>query len=115
MLRVSSYFEGLNTEAKTRYKQKISFIGGLDPFVDSGAGESTDDVIPVDASDLVSYLVLQTSFITPEQFKARKGLQAYNQFVCGWVKDVKSQKICEKFLVTGRVSPQRFCSLTILF
>ena len=50
-----------------------------------------DDAIPVDASDLVSYLVLQTSFITPEPFKARKRLQAYNQFVCGWVKDAKSQ------------------------
>ena len=61
----------------------------MDPFVDAVVGESTDDVIPVDASDLVSYLVLQTGFITPEQFKACKGLQAYNQFVCGWVKDVK--------------------------
>ena len=39
MLHVSSYFEGLNTEAKTNYKQKIYFIGGLDPFVDAGAGE----------------------------------------------------------------------------
>lgn len=101
---VSSYFDGLSTEAKSRYKQKISCIGGVDPFVGAVVGESTSDVIPVDACDLVSYLVLQTSFITSEQFKARKGLQAYNQFVCGWVKDVNSQKICGKYLVTGRVS-----------
>lgn len=105
MQGLSSYFEGLNTEAKTRYKQKISCIGGLDPFLaGTVVGESTNDVIPVDACDLVSYLVLQTSFITSEQFKARKGLQAYNQFVCGWVKDVHVQVISEKYLVTGRVS-----------
>ena len=32
----------------------------------------------MDVSDLVSYLMLQTSFITSEKFKARKGLEAYN-------------------------------------
>ena len=46
----------------------------------------------VEACDLVSYLVLQTSFITASQFKVRKGLEAYNQFVCGWVKDVHTMK-----------------------
>ena len=54
--------------------------------------------------DLVSYLVLQTSFISMAQFKARKGLEAYNQFVCGWIKDVTTRKIGEKLLTSGRVS-----------
>ena len=54
--------------------------------------------VPIDASDLVSYLVLQTSFITAKQFKARKGLEAYNQFVSGWVKDVRNRKVCGKHL-----------------
>ena len=44
------------------------------------------DLPPVDLTDLISYLVLKTSFVTISQFKGRKSLEAYNQFVCGWVK-----------------------------
>ena len=31
-IKLSDYVEGLPEEAKRRYKQKISFIGGVDPF-----------------------------------------------------------------------------------
>ena len=59
----------------------------------------------MEACDLVSYLVLQTSFITSAQFKARKGLEAYNQFVSGWIKEVNTRKICgSRHLTIGRVS-----------
>ena len=44
--------------------------------------------------------------MTSEQFKARKGLEAYNQFVPGWIKDVSTTEIAGKYLTTGRVS---FC------
>ena len=101
--QLSSYFEGLNEEAKAHYKEKISLINGNDPFGKVVGGENFNGVVPVDACDLVSYLVLQTSFITSEQFKARKGLEAYNQFVCGWIKDVSTIKILGKYLTTGRV------------
>ena len=50
----------------------------MDPFVKLIAGEIGDCVPPVKACDLVSYLVLQTSFITSAQFKACKGLEAYS-------------------------------------
>ncbi len=59
---------------------------------------------PVEACDLVSYLVLQTSFITAKQFKAHKSLESYNQFVCGWIKDGKVWKKGGKYLTMGRVS-----------
>ena len=35
---------------------------------------------PVEASDIVAYLVLQTSFLT-KQFKAYKSLEAYNNIM----------------------------------
>ena len=101
--QLSLYFEGLSEEAKTRYKEKISLINGNDPFGKVIGGEAFSGIVPVDACDLVSYLVLQTSFMTSEQFKARKGLEAYNQFVSGWIKDVSTTKISEKYLTTGRV------------
>ena len=102
-LRISFYAQKLLDEAKRRYVNKISVINGLDPF-GSFPGEVTEAVPPVEASDLVSYLVLQTNFITTQQFKAHKSLEAYNQFVCGWVKDVCTYKVAGKFVTTGRVS-----------
>ena len=78
---LSSYAESLNQEAKTRYKEKIALIDGIDPFGKVTAGEPYSGVPPVEACDLVSYLVLQTSFITSSQFKARKGTRGI-QPVC---------------------------------
>ena len=100
---LSVYAESLSEEAKTRYKEKLNIIDGFDPFTGT-AGELADRSPPVEAADIVSYLVLQTSFITAKQFKARKSLEAYNQFVSGWVKEVCNRKVAGKFVVTGRVS-----------
>lgn len=58
----------------------------------------------MEASDIVSYLVLQTSFLTAKQFKAYKSLESYNQFVSGWVKDVEGWNTHGKITVTGQVS-----------
>ena len=102
---LSSYAANLSKEAKDRYVSKISIINGADPFLGViTEAEATSELPPVEASDLVLYLVLQTSFITSAQFKAHKSLEAYNQFLCGWVKDVTTRKIAGKFLTCGRVS-----------
>ena len=85
---MSPYAEGLSEEAKKRYKEKLSFIGGVDPFA-GVVGELCERTPPVQCIGIVSYLVLQTSFVTAEQLKARKGLEANNQFLNGWVKDVR--------------------------
>ena len=97
---------------------KIATIGGIDPFLTNTFGEQTEDSPPVDACDLLSYLVLQTSFISAEQFKARKGLQAYYQFVCGWVKEIATHKIAGKYVTIGKVMKVGFfilCSNNIHF
>ncbi len=83
--RLSPYAEQVASDAKERYKEKIS---GLDPFL-GPLGACTETVSSVEASDLVSYLVLQTRFLTAKQFKAHKSIEAYSQFVCGWVREVK--------------------------
>ena len=101
----SVFFQNLDPDAKARYISKISIINGLDPFsAELVLGNPIDSVPPLDASDLVSYLVLQTNFITSKQFKAHKSLEAYNQFVSGWVKDVQAWKIDCHYLIKGRVS-----------
>ena len=103
VMQLSAYAEKLTGDARDRYIEKISLVGGWDPFT-GPQGESTGSVPPVEAGDLVSYLVLQTSFLTAKQFKAYKGLESYNQFVCGWVKEVKVWRKEGKYIATGRVS-----------
>ena len=109
MNKLLKYADSLPPEAKGRYKEKISLIGNVDPFAMSENTKSADSVAtvsalpPVDGSDLVSYLVLQTSFVTVKQFKAHKSMEAYNQFACGWVKDVQAWNVSGKCVVTGKV------------
>ena len=78
---LSSYCQKLPSEARSRYIEKLQLISGLDPFCPSSLGKQSSILPPVDASDIVSYLVLQTSFVTAKQFKAHKSMEAYNQFV----------------------------------
>ena len=112
MSKLLKYADALLPEAKKRYKEKIGLIGNVDPFAISentqsvanhAVNVSTAALSPVDSSDLVSYLVLQTSFVTVKQFKAHNSMEAYNQFACGWVKDVKAWKVSGKSIVTGKV------------
>ena len=100
------YTDTLKPEAKARYLEKTSILEGIDPYeIVSGADfVTTCEFPPVESSDIVSYLVLQTSFISAQQFKARKSLEAFNQFISGWIKDVKAWKIHGKCVVTGKVS-----------
>ena len=111
MARVSKYFEQLPPEAKRRYQDKIGVILGIDPFTlscnqqgqSNNANAHPGSLPPIDSTDLLSYLVLQTSYITAKQFKAHKSLEAYNQFVSGWIKEVRAWDINNMSVITGRV------------
>ena len=103
--KLSSYAEKLPLEAKQRYLNKLQLIGGVDPLCISAKDYPESACLPpVEAGDLVSYLVLQTSYITAKQFKAHKSLEAYNQSTSGWVKDVHVWNIVDKYVVIGKVS-----------
>jgi len=74
----------------------------MDPFANLNVpGKPFEGITPMEDCDLVSYLVLQTSFISRAQLKARKGLEAYNQFMCSWIKEVTAKRIGGKLLTSG--------------
>ena len=77
---------------RRRYEEKLGLNSFFDPFLLPSMGSASVaapvSLPPVEASNIVAYLVLQTSFLTTKQFKARKSLDTYNQFINGWVKDV---------------------------
>ena len=108
VFELSSYAEGLTGQAKTRYEEKLRLTGFIDPFLlPTTQGRSllinSVNLPPVEASDIVAYLVL-TSFLTTKQSKVHKSLEAYNQFLNCWVKDVRARSMGGKIIVTGRVS-----------
>ena len=87
-----TYLEALPTDAKFRYLQKISDIDGTDPYsLPKSAWTTNLEEFPaISWPDLVMYLVFGRNEFTHtmDEFKAYKSLEAYNQFVCGWVRDI---------------------------
>ena len=78
---LSSYASSLTGAAKVRYLEKIRAVSGHDPLLRVPRG-TTAVSPPTDVCDLVPYLVLETSTLTAQQFKARKGLEAYLCLAC---------------------------------
>jgi len=91
---LSEYAKSLMSRVKERYSQKISVIG-VNPTSITAEQFSPECLPPVEVSDLLSYLVLETSFYTNKQFKARfKSLEAfYNQMLSGFVTSVVGKVI----------------------
>ena len=109
----SEYFSQLSTENRRRYHEKISRIDNVDPYtLRKNDFLFEKDFYPkITYPDIVNYLLLAPSPKTYEEMKAYKSLEAYNQFYCGWVKEIgirlfNNDKIC---LVHGRVSKIYFC------
>ncbi|XP_060075798.1 uncharacterized protein LOC132555467 [Ylistrum balloti] len=100
------YRDTLDVISKARYDQKISIIGGKDPY-ELTKSEWSDDVHELPAiayPDIVNYLVNTQSAYTLDNLKAYKSLESYNYFVSGWVRDLGSVKMDNDLrLISARV------------
>ena len=88
-----------------RYLDNISVIG-IDPVLIvliPGKNSDPECLLPVEAADLLSYLVLDTSYYTNSQLKAFRSLNAYNQMISGFITSVQGQIIANKNLVCAKV------------
>ena len=63
---LSSYAKGLENHIKERYLKKISVVG-VDPAALPSEQLSPECLPPIEVSDLLSYLVLETSHYTNKQ------------------------------------------------
>ncbi|XP_055874597.1 uncharacterized protein LOC129926016 [Biomphalaria glabrata] len=84
----------MDESSKERYLKKISEINNIDPYTLKASQCIKDnDLLPsLCYPDLFTYLVLQQSAYTKDEFKAYKSLAAYNQFLDGWVQEVMAFK-----------------------
>ena len=92
----------LDFHVRTRYLQKISVLG-IDPVLIPEEKPEPECLPPVEAADLLSFLVLETSYHTKDKFKAFKSLQAYNQMVSGFITSVQGHIIADKHVVVAKV------------
>ena len=99
---LSSYAEGLESHVRERYLKKISVVG-VDPAAIPKEQFHSECLPPIEVSDLLSYLVLETSYYTNKQFKAFKSLEAYKQVVSGFVNSVQGAEILNKIVVVAKV------------
>ena len=90
LMSSSSKASSLDPVHYARYKEKLSWIDGIDPYEISGDAIIHDvEAFPkVTYPDIVNYLLFNPSPFTLDDMRAYKSLEAYNQFVCGWVKEL---------------------------
>ena len=75
----------------------------MDPVTIPDEQFNSDCLPPIEATDLLSCLVLETSFYTKQQFKANKSLEAYNFMVSGFITSIQGCIVSGKHVVVGKV------------
>ena len=98
------YLSSLGPQESKRYVEKIAVIGE-DPYkISKGEFSSSPDILPsITYPDIYNYLVVNPSPYSKEELKAYKSLDAYNQFVCGWVREIVSLVQSDNCLVKAKV------------
>ena len=76
--QLSGYLKKLDLYARKLYIEKNSVIG-IDSVVIPEVKRDTEYLPQIEAADLLSFLVLETSYCTNKQFKAFRNLSAYTQ------------------------------------
>ena len=91
----SAYYYDLDVQAKSRYRDKLAKVGIMtDPYLPSTASSiDWQDWPDVQYPDVYNYLVETPSLYTRQQLKAYKSLEAYKQFVDGWVGNVTVRRV----------------------
>lgn len=97
-----SYFDELIGAARARYEVKVKMCDDVDPYrLSIGSDATADaDLLPSTTyADIFNYLVLTTNFVTHEQMKAYKSLEAHNFFTSGWVKGIAVKQLPSKRVI----------------
>ena len=91
------------SELKSATRTKSQPLGLIPCYLREGKHFEPDCLPPMEATDILSYLVLETSYYTQKQFKAFRSLEAYNQMVLGFIASIKGHIVANKFVVLAKV------------
>lgn len=117
---MSDYFNTLSSEnpdVAERYRQKLNVINYVDPFSLSAddLDFNSSNFPAVTKMDIVSYLVLTTSFYTGLQMKASQSLNAYKIFEAGFVSKCRVLKVNNRVVVPDNVSYTIYSFVIVIF
>ena len=87
----TDYFKKLDPPTQKQYKEKLEIIGNIDTYFapDSHFSVKIGDFPSICYPDIVNCFVFSPSPFSTDDMKAYKSLEAYNQVIKGWVRDVK--------------------------
>ena len=110
----TDYFNKLDPPTQKRYKEKLEIIGNIDPYSasDSHFSVKIGNFPSICYPDIANYLVFSPRPFSADDMKAYKSLEAYNQVIEGWVRDVKVMTTSGLKVVKGKVI--RLISLNLL-
>lgn len=101
-----SYRNTLDSSDRVRYDAKLGLIGNEDLYAFERS-DWTDDVMlltSITYIDIMNYLVFSQSPYTMEDLRGYTQLDAYNQFVSGWVREKWGCMKEDYCVVTAKVS-----------
>ena len=105
-LLLGGYFASMqDSDGKVRYIDKLSILGGFDPY-ESERAQWLDDVDlwpSITHIHLAVYLLYTPSRYTGEDLLNYKSLDCYINFVSGWVREVLVKTFDDKRVVLGKV------------
>ena len=101
----TNYFNKLAPPTQKQYKEKLELIGNIDPYSapDSHFSVKIVNFPSICYPDIVNYLVFSPSSFSADDIRAYKSLEAYNQVIEGWVRDVKVMTTSGLKVVKGKV------------
>ena len=101
----TDYFNKLDPPNQKRYKEKLKVIGDIDTYSapDSHFPVKIGDFPSICYPDIVNYLVFSPSPFSADDMRTYKSLEAYNQAIESWVRDVKVMTTGGLKVVKGKV------------
>lgn len=106
-VRLSTYARELKQPEKSRYMKKSCAYAAVLTLLTwtNRKWSATLTFCHVWISDIKDYLVHVTSFITREQLKSYKALEAHNYLTSGWVQELPLKALADsRVVIVGRVS-----------
>ena len=90
-----SYLDSLDSVTKARYLEKLSIIDKTVPYTVKKVkwSQKTEEFPNILYPDIVNFLSYTPSKYTSEDLKAYTSVDAYNQLICGWVREVATTEI----------------------
>lgn len=107
LMEMSDYCKRLDPACRERYLAIVGKYVGKDLYLMKMSEFSQDrqHLPKIEAVDITSYLVLQTSYYTREEMKAHKSLDSYNFYHNGWISKMGVKRLNNNnVLLFARVS-----------